>query len=634
MSEISIVIRTFNEEKYLPALFDGCARQGYRDFEVVVVDSGSYDHTREIAASRGAKVVRISSHDFTFGHSLNVGIEAAQGRFIVMVSAHTEPVDEHWLGRLVEPLRGEKTAMVYGRQCGDSRSRFSEVLDFERTYGWLTSRVLRPPEFFANNANSAVRRDLWQRRSFDESLPGLEDIEWAKHWMEQGYDVVYAHEANIHHIHDESWAQIRRRYYREGQAAKWIGVKGRRDLPMEAGREAFRVFSDMYYAARHGRLLAEAFSIARFRGEKLLGTTRGIWDGAVMENPLQRERLLFDRRCLAVVVSAPGQASMEEVDLPALKPSEVLLRVAFEGVCGTDLEILRGSLGYYKDGMGSYPVIPGHEVSGVVAAVGAKVESVREGDRVIVECIQGCGSCVHCQAGEPINCSGRTELGVLRCNGGYAEYLVTQSRFLHVLPENLTLRDGCLCEPIAVVLKGLRRLDLRVSGRPGPGRCMVIGAGPIGHVAAKLLLQRGNRVAVVDANPRRLKALEGLGLDLYTGLERLKDFDTVIEATGSREVLEKVLPGTASGCAILILGFPYGPFEFNFERIVGFDKAVVGSVGSGPADFREAVRLIPTLDVRSLQDTVLPLADYRKAWEIFSSGERLKVLLQSDPAAS
>ncbi|MBW2482472.1 MAG: glycosyltransferase family 2 protein, partial [Deltaproteobacteria bacterium] len=114
--EISVVIRTFNEEKFLPLLLDALKWQFEQNFETIVVDSGSMDRTREIAAQKADKLLPIESHNFTFGHSLNVGIQEAAGRYIAIVSAHTLPFDEHWLGKLVEPLHDSDTAMVYGRQ--------------------------------------------------------------------------------------------------------------------------------------------------------------------------------------------------------------------------------------------------------------------------------------------------------------------------------------------------------------------------------------------------------------------------------------------------------------------------------------------------------------------------------------
>ncbi len=132
--ETSIIIRAFNEERWLPEVFAALDQQRYRDFEVVLVDSGSVDRTREIAAAQGARIVRLRSEDFTFGHSLNLGIDAAYGEFMAIVSAHAIPSDPGWLEHLVGPLRQPQTAMVYGGQKGHPISKFSEARDFERVF--------------------------------------------------------------------------------------------------------------------------------------------------------------------------------------------------------------------------------------------------------------------------------------------------------------------------------------------------------------------------------------------------------------------------------------------------------------------------------------------------------------------
>jgi hypothetical protein len=136
--ETSVVVRAFNEERWLPEVFSALARQRYRDFEVILVDSGSLDRTREIAEENGARIVRMRSEDFTFGHSLNVGIRESQGEFIAMLSAHAIPANDHWLEDLVAPLRQPKVAMVYG---GPARPRGLEVLGVPRLRAGLPGRA-------------------------------------------------------------------------------------------------------------------------------------------------------------------------------------------------------------------------------------------------------------------------------------------------------------------------------------------------------------------------------------------------------------------------------------------------------------------------------------------------------------
>ena len=284
MPEVSIVIRTLNEERHLPALLDGIEKQTLKDAEVVVVDSGSKDRTRAIAAERADQVVDIASSEFTFGRSLNLGMAASSGAYAVVVSAHTRPAHDSWLENLVSPLRRRpEFAMVYGRQIGWEKSKFGEALDFDRFFGPEPREL--DEHFFANNANSALRRELWATRPFDEALPGLEDIEWARYWRKQGKRIGYAHDAPIHHIHDESWPQVRRRYYREGQAARWIGWLKRRDLPREVWGEFRWLCGDLREASRRGVLGDRLGEILRFRFNKVAGTVQGVWNAAANERP-------------------------------------------------------------------------------------------------------------------------------------------------------------------------------------------------------------------------------------------------------------------------------------------------------------------------------------------------------------
>lgn len=633
--DISVVIRTFNEEKYVPSLLDALSLQSLPDFETIVVDSGSLDRTPDIAAEKADHLLRIQSHDFTFGHSLNVGIRNASGKYIVIVSAHTLPVDSEWLAQLVKPLYDDQNAMVYGRQHGGETSKFSETQDMRRTFGPERS-ILKPPNFFANNANSAIRKNLWQQHPFDESLPGLEDIEWAKYWMEQGYQVVYEPKAAIYHIHEESWRQVRRRYYREAVAARWIGIKHGWQALTTPFAELKRTLLDLSRILlpfqNKDNPLPQKKKLARetllFRSNKCIGTIKGLLDGAVMENPVTRDNIFFDRTCKAVVIRSPGQASLEESAIPEVKPGDVLIRVAYQAVCATDIEIFEGTLGYYKNGMAKYPIIPGHEFSGHVVTAGPNVEQLQPSDPVVVECIQSCGRCDACQRGNPIGCQGRTELGVIGRNGGYAEYIVVPGRFVHQLPDNADMQKACLCEPLAVVLKGLRRLKRLVFYGADVRRCAVIGAGPLGHLCAQVLAHKGHQVTAFDRNRQRLAYFKDSAIDTSDDLHQLNEFDILVEVTGDPEALDVILHESPAGAMILLLGLPYAHRQFTFENIVAFDKTVVGSVGSNGEDFEEAITLLPELETNAFTEKILPLAEFKNAWELVQARKHLKVILK------
>lgn len=629
--ETSIIIRAFNEERWLPDVFAALERQRYRDFEVLLVDSGSVDRTRDIAAANGARIIRLRTEDFTFGHSLNVGIQDARGSLLAIVSAHAIPADENWLENLVAPLRRDDIAMVYGCQRGHPISKFSEARDFERMFPAVAHEV-DPEDPFANNANSAVKKSLWDQHPFDEGLPGLEDIEWAKHWMKQGLKVVYEPTACIIHVHTESWPQVRRRYHREGMAARWVGIRILRHIPGEVWREWRWWLKDLWLAATAGRFGQLAPEICRFRFEKLRGTVGGIVDSRGIANPARRAEMFFQTNFPAVVVHGPHKARLEERTVPSLKPGEVLVRVSHVGICGTDLEILEGTLGYYRSGMARYPIVPGHESSGTIVTVGPRVNDFKEGDRVVVECIQGCGECPACARDEAIRCRERQEVGVIGTDGAYAGYLVTRARYVHRVPDGVTLAQAALAEPLAVVIKGLRRLGASsADGRPR--RCAVVGAGTIGQLAARVLLLRGHSVTVIDRERQRLRHIEALA-HTTTSLDDIEEFEWIVEATGSQQVLDGLIRKAGTGATLLLLGLPYSDQSLSFESIVSFDRAIIGSVGSSGADFEQALAILQEIDTTPFLQASFPLAEFEQAWATFRRRAALKVMLQADPTAT
>src|SRR5690348_10350482 len=174
----------------------------------------------------------------------------------------------------------------------------------------------------------------------------------------------------------------------------------------------------------------------------------------------------------AIVIESPGQIRLAEMTLPAPGPDEVLIRSRAVGICGSDVELYQGTR---PEGFYCYPLVPGHEWSGEVAAIGERVRGLSVGDRVVAEGILSCGICRNCRTGLTNLCeAGYDEIGFTR-PGGMAEYVAVPARLVHTLPPESSLEEAALLEPTAVVVHGF----LRAQPRAG-GTVVVIGDGNIG----------------------------------------------------------------------------------------------------------------------------------------------------------
>ena len=275
IQKVSVVIRTLNEARHLPALLQGIQQQECPgvEIETVLVDSGSTDGTLDIAASFGVRIVHIRKAEFSFGRSLNYGCEAATGEALVFVSGHCIPTSTHWIRDIIAPLGMSDIVYVYGRQFGDDSSYFSERRIFSKYF---------PPDdhipqegFYCNNANSVVLKSVWEKYKFDEELTGLEDMHLAKRLLAAGYRVGYVASAGVYHLHDETWAQIGRRFEREAIALQYIMPEIHLSY-LDVVRYFLRaVVRDLLSAREQKTLRADWRSIVIYRYLQFIGSHRG-----------------------------------------------------------------------------------------------------------------------------------------------------------------------------------------------------------------------------------------------------------------------------------------------------------------------------------------------------------------------
>lgn len=206
-----MVIRAKNEARYIGETLAAVQGQRYRDFEVIVVDSGSTDRTTEIVSQCRVTLIPIDPREFTYGRALNLGVSRSSGDLLVSLSAHATPESDRWLGSLISGFQHPAVAGVYGRHIPRSNASFFELLGMRLSGVTSKEHRLQLSSARFSNANGAFRRDLWERVPFNEALPGAEDIAWARQMQRLGYMIAFEPRAAVYHSHGEPLPRLIRR---------------------------------------------------------------------------------------------------------------------------------------------------------------------------------------------------------------------------------------------------------------------------------------------------------------------------------------------------------------------------------------------------------------------------------------
>lgn len=195
---ISIIIRTKNEERWISSCLKAIMKQTYQNFEIVIVDNQSSDRTIQ-KAKQFNNIIYVDCLQYIPGYSLNLGIKASKGDFIVCLSGHCIPTNEYWLENLFRNFNDDEVGGVYGRQEPLSFTSDADKRDLAIVFG-LDKKIQRKDSFF-HNANSMIRRSLWEEVPFDETLTNIEDRIWAQSIVKMGYIIIYEPEASVYHHH-------------------------------------------------------------------------------------------------------------------------------------------------------------------------------------------------------------------------------------------------------------------------------------------------------------------------------------------------------------------------------------------------------------------------------------------------
>jgi 2-desacetyl-2-hydroxyethyl bacteriochlorophyllide A dehydrogenase len=318
---------------------------------------------------------------------------------------------------------------------------------------------------------------------------------------------------------------------------------------------------------------------------------------------------------------APGKLEVADAPDPAPRQGELVVRVEACGICGTDLHIADGEFPPTP-----YPIIPGHEFAGQVAALGGSVPGGwREGDRVAVDPSLFCGHCPACRVGRGNLCANWNAIGDT-VDGAFAEYVAVPAVNAYRIPDGVDYAQGALIEPLSCAVHGLRRI-----GPVLDQDVLLTGAGTMGLLLLQLLNRAGARsVTVVDRNRSRLEAATAVGAASVTddaaGLDRR--FAVAVDATGAPAAIESAFGALERGGRLLIFGVTssdatvnLSPFRvYNDEITIVGSMAVLNSFGAAADLMAEGA-----VDTGPLLGDPYRLEEFGAALAAVRAGEGIKV---------
>jgi len=319
----------------------------------------------------------------------------------------------------------------------------------------------------------------------------------------------------------------------------------------------------------------------------------------------------------ALVITGVSKVELQELEIPKYKDDEVLINVKYCGICGSDLpRALDG-------GVHSFPMVVGHEFSGMVVEIGAKVKDVAVGNRVTAGALVPCGKCEACKQGKPAMCNHYGFIGS-RQNGAMAEYISVKSENIVKLPDEVDYKEGAMIEPLTVALHGIQRIKVKAGAT-----ALVFGAGTIGLLALQCLKAVGaGKVYMVDIVDKKLELAKKLGADDVINsmnvdlVEYLKEHgrpEVVIENSGSPIAQAQCLEIVKKCGSVVYIGTATKDLTLKpdvFEKILRGELNVTGSWMSYSApypgyEWTTAVEYIKEkkIDLKSMITNVYKLED-------------------------
>jgi len=336
------------------------------------------------------------------------------------------------------------------------------------------------------------------------------------------------------------------------------------------------------------------------------------------------------------LMTAPGRIEFRDVPMPALAPGQVLVRMKKIGVCGSDIHVYHGKHPYT-----SYPVVQGHEVSGVVERVGDGVRDFIPGDAVTFQPQVTCGTCYSCTHGAYHICDDLKVMG-FQTTGAASEFFAVDAQKVLKLPRSISLEHGAMVEPLAVGVHALGR-----SGGAAGKKVLVLGAGPIGNLAAQAALGLGAAsVLLTDVSDWRLELAGRCGIahrvnsaKLDLGQALRDNFgpnkaDLILECVGAQKTVEQAVALARKGTDIVVVGVFGDKPVVDMGVVQDRELRLVGTLMYQEPDWRKAIALIEQgkVNLAPLVTHRYKFADYLEAYRyIDANRERaMKVMIAVD----
>ncbi|MEM7718105.1 MAG: alcohol dehydrogenase catalytic domain-containing protein [Pseudomonadota bacterium] len=309
---------------------------------------------------------------------------------------------------------------------------------------------------------------------------------------------------------------------------------------------------------------------------------------------------------------------VEAKDCPPPGPGEASVRVAFCGICGTDMHVYHGNM----DARVGLNRVIGHEMSGTVSAIGADVTNVAVGQKVVVRPLDHCGACPACDAGHQHICHKLKFLG-LDTDGAMQEIWTIPAHTLHILPDEIDMAHAALIEPVAVACHDVRLSDLK----PGED-VVVIGGGPIGILVAMVARDAGGKVVVSEVNPNRLAIAQKLGFDTVNPAEQDlaaeinartgdKGADVVFEVSGTQPGVDAMTAVAATRARIVMVAIHAQKPQIDLFQFFWRELKLIGARVYEPTDYEKAIGIITSggVDADTVITDIAPLSDIQTAFE-------------------